>query len=108
MVEIYFLPWLRFCLCAATAACWPALSDRMLPAAYAICLFALLMRGDSRVLAGSAGQNASAACAICLFALLLCGDSRVLAGSAGQRAPVAAAPVRENKFPTSQKKILGI
>ena len=80
MVEIYFLPWLRFCLCAATAACWPALPDRMLPAA----------------------------CAICLFALLLCGDSRVLAGSAGQRAPVAAAPVRENKFPTSQKKTLGI
>lgn len=80
MVEIYFLPWLRFCLCAATAACWPALPDRMLPAAYAICLFALLMRGDGRVLAGSAGQ----------------------------RAPVAAAPVRENKFPTSQKKTLGI
>lgn len=80
MVEIYFLPWLRFCLCAATAACWPALPDRMLPAAYAICLFALLMRGDGRVLSGSAGQ----------------------------RAPVAAAPVRENKFPTSQKKTLGI
>lgn len=80
MVEIYFLPWLRFCLCAATAACWPALPDRMLLTAYAICLFALLMRGDGRVLAGSAGQ----------------------------RAPVAAAPVRENKFPTSQKKTLGI
>ena len=90
MVEIYFLPWLRFCLCAATAACWPALPDRMLPAAYAICVFALLMRGDSRVLAGFAGQNASHSIRDLLFALLLCGDGRVLAGSAGQRAPVAA------------------
>ena len=43
----------RFCLYAATAACCPALPDRMLPAAYAICLFALLMRGDGRVLAGN-------------------------------------------------------
>ncbi len=69
----------------------------------------MFMRGDSRVLAGSAGQNASRS----MRDLLICsasmrGDSRVLAGSAGQRAPVAAAPVRENKFPTSQKKILGI
>lgn len=61
MVEIYFLPWLRFCLCAATAACWPALPDRMLLTAYAICLFALLLCGDGRVLAGSAGQRAPVA-----------------------------------------------
>ena len=46
----------------------------------------LLMRGDSRVLAGSAGQNASRSMRDLLIALLLCGDSRVLAGSAGQNA----------------------
>ena len=92
MVEIYFLPWLRFCLCAATAACWPALPDRMLPAAYAICLFALLICGDSRVLAGSAGQNASRS----IRDLLICS------------AYARRQPLRENKFPTSQKKILGI
>lgn len=92
MVEIYFLPWLRFCLCAATAACWPALPDRMLPAAYAICLFALLICGDSRVLAGFAGQNASCS----MRDLLICS------------AYARRQPLRENKFPTSQKKTLGI
>jgi len=64
----------------------------MLPAAYAICLFALLMRGDGRVLAGSAGQNASRS----MRDLLICS------------AYARRQPVRENKFPTSQKKILGI
>lgn len=40
--------------------------------------------------------------------LLMRGDSRVLAGLPDSELLVAAASVRENKFPTSQKKILGI
>ena len=86
MVEIYFLPWLRFCLCAATAACWPALPDRMLPQhtrfAYLLC-YARRQPRAGRL----AGQNASHSIRDLLISLLLCGDGRVLAGSAGQRVP---------------------
>ena len=74
-MEIYFLPWLRF------------FYARRQPRADRLCRTECFP------------QHAR-------FAYLLCfgGGGAPLAGSAGQRAPVAAAPVRENKFPTSQKE----